>query len=269
MKLTDFLVNIGQPVGYYPKLTKITGGVKETLFLCQLLYWEGRQADPERWIYKTQEEIEEETGLTRKEQETARKNLKDKGFIEEKYAGIPRKLYYRVKLAKINSAWEAYLANNNVQNGHAGMYKTDMQGCPNGASKDVQTVQTITENTTENTHKNNSLCVPSVSTQKQKKQEQKNPEVKIFIDYYHDKFLKKFGEKPVIEDGKDGKIIKRLLNSYGLEKLKTLLDTFFESDDPFIINSGYTIGAFRSQINKLLTLQKKQQFMLPNLPLLQ
>ena len=85
------------------------------------------------------------------------------------------------------------------------------------------------------------------------KTQDKNPDVKAFIDYYHDRFLSLFGEKPIIDGGKDGAIVKRLLGTYGFERLKGLLDAFFESQDPFIQKSGYTIGVFKTQINKLLT----------------
>lgn len=80
----------------------------------------------------------------------------------------------------------------------------------------------------------------------------RNPNVKKFIDHYHDKFLDRFNEKPMIDGGKDGKIIKTLLGTYDLEILKEFLDRFFDSTDPFILQGGYTIGVFKSQINKLI-----------------
>ena len=80
----------------------------------------------------------------------------------------------------------------------------------------------------------------------------RNPDIKKFIDHYHDKFLDRFNEKPMIDGGKDGKIIKTLLGTYDLEILKEFLDRFFDSTDPFILQGGYTIGVFKSQINKLI-----------------
>jgi len=80
-----------------------------------------------------------------------------------------------------------------------------------------------------------------------------NPDIKKFLDFYHENFLEKFNEKPVIDGGKDGAIVKRLLSTYGLDRLKGLLLAFFKSDYPFILSSGYTIGVFKSQINKLIT----------------
>ena len=79
--------------------------------------------------------------------------------------------------------------------------------------------------------------------------------VKVAIDYYHDKFKSRFGEKPIISGKKDGNLIKQVVSKYGIKKTKELLDKFFEVDDKFIQQSGYTIGVFYTQVNKLLTLQ--------------
>jgi hypothetical protein len=108
MKLPDLLTDVGRPVAYYPKIAEVAGGATSAIFLCQFIYWEGKQKDPDGWIYKTQANIKEETGLTRYEQETVRKKLKAKGLLEEKYQGIPRKLYYRINLDALNDVWEAY-----------------------------------------------------------------------------------------------------------------------------------------------------------------
>ena len=86
----------------------------------------------------------------------------------------------------------------------------------------------------------------------QKKHIERNPDIKKFIDHYHDTFLERFNEKPMIDGGKDGKIIKSLLGTYEIDLLKELLDKFFNSPDEFILQSGYTIGVFKSQINKLI-----------------
>ena len=56
-----------RPVAYHPALVKVAGSVTAALFLSQLLYWHGKGSDPE-WIYKTQADMEEETGLSRREE---------------------------------------------------------------------------------------------------------------------------------------------------------------------------------------------------------
>ncbi|MBD2472188.1 hypothetical protein [Nostoc sp. FACHB-145] len=111
MKLTDFLIDIGNSVAYYPKLVEVTGGVLPNLFLCQMYYWLGKQKNPEGWIYKTQAEIEKETGLTRKEQETARKFLKARGLLQEKYTGCPRRLEFWLDKDALNQRWSAFMNN--------------------------------------------------------------------------------------------------------------------------------------------------------------
>ena len=77
------------------------------------------------------------------------------------------------------------------------------------------------------------------------------PEIKVFIDFYHDEFKNRFGTPPHIQGGKDSSIVKQLLKRMSLEELKELLLRFFESSDKFIQTSGYTMGIFNSQINKL------------------
>lgn len=84
-----------------------------------------------------------------------------------------------------------------------------------------------------------------------KSQKPISPDVKRFIDLYHDAFMAKFGEKPLIQGAKDGSNVKRLLGFIPFDQLTILLQRFFESDDSFIMSSGYTLGVFYSQINKL------------------
>lgn len=94
------------------------------------------------------------------------------------------------------------------------------------------------------------------SKEKKSKAASPMPAVKNLIDHYHNRFVAMFADKPVIDGGKDGQILKRLLNTYSEEKLRELIDAFFDSDDPFIRDSGYSIGTFKSQVNKLLTQPK-------------
>jgi len=83
-----------------------------------------------------------------------------------------------------------------------------------------------------------------------------DPGIKQVLDYYHDMFVAQFGERPVINGRKDGAIVKSLLQTRDLDQLLGLLDAFFASPDPWIKQSGYTLGVFKSQINKLLTQAK-------------
>ncbi len=109
MTPSDFLDGLGSSFAYFPKLVKVVGGVTSNVLLCQLYFWQGKQRDSDGWIYKTQAEIQQETGLSRCEQETARKNLKSRGFIEERFTGIPRRLEFRLNVSRLKECWEAFI----------------------------------------------------------------------------------------------------------------------------------------------------------------
>jgi hypothetical protein len=85
-----------RPVAYRPALARVLGGVREALFVSQLLYWDGKGATAGGWIYKTQAEWRAETGLSRYEQETVRRHLRDRGVLQEDLRGLPARLYYRL-----------------------------------------------------------------------------------------------------------------------------------------------------------------------------
>ena len=91
-----------RPIAFHPALARVLGVIGEALLFQQLAYWSDKGNDPE-WIYKTQAELEEETTLTRTQQENARKNLRRLGVVEERKKGLPAKLYFRVD-------WDALFA---------------------------------------------------------------------------------------------------------------------------------------------------------------
>ena len=86
-----------KPIAFNPIYVKIGCGINGALMLSQLVYWTSRTKNKDGWIYKTHEDWEQETGLTRREQDTARKTLKSLGFLVEKKAGVPCKLHFRVE----------------------------------------------------------------------------------------------------------------------------------------------------------------------------
>ena len=87
------LKKIGQAVAYYPNLTKKLGNVNASILLSQFIYWHDKTEHP-LGVYKTQDEIKAETGLSRKEQETGRKVLRELGLITETYKRTEHKLYF-------------------------------------------------------------------------------------------------------------------------------------------------------------------------------
>ncbi|MBD1864200.1 MULTISPECIES: hypothetical protein [Trichocoleus] len=109
MKISQLLEGIGNSIQFYPDLVPITGSHNATTFLGQLCYWTGKERKPDGWIYKTQEEWELETELSPKEQRVARKLLKERGLIEDRFIGIPRRLEYRLIQEALDTAWEMWI----------------------------------------------------------------------------------------------------------------------------------------------------------------
>jgi hypothetical protein len=148
MKITEFLTDIGRPVAFHPGLKKITGSTTATLFLCQLIYWTGKQADPEGWIYKTSPEIEDETGLTYYEQTTARKQLIKLGFIEEDYKRLDHQMVFRIMANAIDAAWRTwhdhFAEPDNTRLGNAaspGSFNSNSENTPQITTENTQRVE--------------------------------------------------------------------------------------------------------------------------------
>ena len=107
---------LGRSVGYFPRLARFFRSVKVCVFVSQFGYWEGKQrAKGSRFIYKSQRELEFETGLTRYEQETVRKYLLNKKYMEEKLAGIPATMNYRFNWEKMALDFEDWIHNIDIK----------------------------------------------------------------------------------------------------------------------------------------------------------
>ncbi len=97
------------PVSFHRCLVPITGGVTAALMLSQAI-WASETIDPEAngWFIKSRDEWEQETGLSRWEQQTARRALRDAGFLEERRVGLPAKLCFRVRPEQVLRALQAH-----------------------------------------------------------------------------------------------------------------------------------------------------------------
>jgi hypothetical protein len=92
----------GDYVAYYPRVAGVCGNIKSAILLSQALSWTSgylrQNPGREGWFWKTREEWFQETGLSRWEQESARKRLRELGLLEEKRMGAPPKLFFRINL---------------------------------------------------------------------------------------------------------------------------------------------------------------------------
>ena len=79
-----------------------------------------------------------------------------------------------------------------------------------------------------------------------------DPRVREFLAAWNSAYREQVGQPYHVAGGKDGALVKGLLNTFDLPRLTDLLATFFDTADPWVQQkSGYTIGVFASQINKL------------------
>ena len=121
---------LASPLYYFVDFTRLTGDPCAGIFLSLMFSWQGKGHDPEGWIYKTQEDITAETGLTRRNQQSARKRLKQLNLLYEERRGVPAKMYFRLDSEQLFSLLNASLHDSaNLE-------------CTKRTNKNVQTVQT-------------------------------------------------------------------------------------------------------------------------------
>ena len=103
---TDLLLEVFDiPVSFHRCLVPVTGGITSALMLSQAI-WTTHALEPaaEGWFMRSQDEWTEETGLSRWEQETARRALRRAGLLEERRFGMPARLWFRVRAEAV---WRA------------------------------------------------------------------------------------------------------------------------------------------------------------------
>lgn len=102
MRLSDVLTEAGRPVAYYPGLVKHLGSINAVLFFCQIFYWQ-KKTDNDLGVYKVAEEIEEETGMTYREQATARKHLISRGILVETHKRLEHRIYFKIDVDQLDA----------------------------------------------------------------------------------------------------------------------------------------------------------------------
>lgn len=90
-----------------PEFVDLTGSLSAAVFLGQATYWQGisdaqceRGERADRAWFKSSAEWSDETRLTRREQEGARRRLRDLGILHETRRGEPPRLWFEI-------AWDA------------------------------------------------------------------------------------------------------------------------------------------------------------------
>lgn len=86
-----------EPIVFHKAFVGITESAVAALFLSYATYTtEKLPNSSEGWFSKTIEEWQKETGLTRFEQTTARRILREKGILIERRVGMPSMLWFKI-----------------------------------------------------------------------------------------------------------------------------------------------------------------------------
>lgn len=142
----DIFDVLDRPIAFHRCFVTITGSVTAAVMLSQAVYWSTRTQDPDGWFWKTQADWEEETGLTRREQETARKTLRNLGLIEENLAGVPATLHFKVNKVALKASMSKCAKPSMAESA-----KLVCTKAPNLNGGKRQSLLCISENTTETT----------------------------------------------------------------------------------------------------------------------
>jgi len=96
------------PVSFHRCLVPVTGGITSALLLSQAI-WTSQWLEPAAhgWFLRSQDDWTQETGLSRWEQESARRALRRSGLLEERRIGMPARLWFRVRP---DAVWRALQA---------------------------------------------------------------------------------------------------------------------------------------------------------------
>ena len=89
-----------RPILFNPVFARMSGSITSGLILSQLLFWQSIVGN-DIWFYKTIDELEEETCLTRSQQDTALAFWKESGIVKIEIRGVPAKRYFMVDISTL------------------------------------------------------------------------------------------------------------------------------------------------------------------------
>jgi len=142
-------------------------GIPAAIMIHQIHFWQQHTKDPDKWIYKTSKDWENETALTDDQQQGARKILKKLGFWEETLRGVPATKHYRLNLGKLNEFLSEIAATGSPKIRKPVYRKTENQftekqqtGLPKN-SKLYKETEVTTEVTTEESAPSNAVAPPA------------------------------------------------------------------------------------------------------------
>jgi hypothetical protein len=152
-KVKEMLPN--RTVGYSPDLARIVGGATIGLFLNQLLFLSDKGANIDGWVYKSEAEMGRETGLTKREQQTARRKLLALGVIAIMRGGFRNTYHFKVLWERLYQVIEKSLSSQTAPS----------QWRQNGATEKTERAQTVPTEPVQNVATQPPEWQQNVSTQ--------------------------------------------------------------------------------------------------------
>lgn len=238
--------NWGHPVAYHPMLSRFFKSVNAAIFFGQLRYWSER-TDNKLGVYKTAEEWTDETGLSYREQATARKLLADLGFITETNKRLEHRLFFLINWDDFNAQFKAWKDQNSPST-KAHFPDCGKRNSPNdenairGIAKRRSSIET--ETTTETT-----TDIPSAAPQAGQLAlaDSVTPEITLQNTCretwaaYKSAYARRYGTEPIRNAAVNSKV-KQLVQRLGAET-PAVAEFFVASvSDAFVVRNCHAIG---------------------------
>ena len=276
--------NWGHPVAYHPMLAHFFGSVNAALFFGQLRYWHDKTENP-LGVYKESEEWTRETGLSYREQATARRILADAGFVVETHKRLEHRLFFLIDWDAFNPAFDAWAEANrpatNLQSPNCGKRIS-----PNdeNAIREVRKAQPVY--TTEITAETTSIPAaptalpPAVEVLPAKQKKSSKPKTDDTLDTelqaacrhawaaYSNAYAARYGAAPV-RNAKVNANVKAFVQRLGHAESPAVAEFFVQRvNDAFVVRKMHDVGlllasaeAYRTQwaTNQSMTSTRAQQ----------
>lgn len=89
-----------RPILFNASLARLADSATAGLFMSQLLFWWDKGSYP-GWIYKTIQDVQSETALTRSEQDRAIRIWKKMEILTVELRGIPRRRFFKIDYLRL------------------------------------------------------------------------------------------------------------------------------------------------------------------------
>jgi hypothetical protein len=248
MNKSRILLLLQRPIAFHRVFVPL-GGVTGAVLLSQMLYWSNKGES--EWIYKTQADWYAETGLTRTEQETARKQLRKSGVLLEKHAGIPSRLFFSIDFEALGAYLESQsnCAEASSSNGSATMQESRIVECGKPANKEAGNPQTSVQgscNLKHRVHRDYTETTAEAAQVPAPQVEQLSAAAAASDDQI--KTVQQVGG--IVESPEDRLVFAELIQTFSVEKVIEAIKTVRSQDHR---------RAYSSNVAKRLTASKAQQ----------